>query len=212
MVALACADELGGDAHLVAALAHRALEDVGHVKLPRDFGHLELLSFEGEGGSARCDLELRHLREEIEQLLRDAVGEILLVLRLRHVDEGQHGDRFFRRRERGALLVGDEAIRQQQDHGEGEDADDPEIQFAPGRMRHRVVRSDLALALQAGGGELVEPGEAEPERETDRRGHKEPARDPVGRGDDRRELRNSLSQRPGSGQIKRARAQHVAPL
>ena len=40
----------------------------------------------------------RNLGEQVQQLLRDAVGEVLLVLVGAHVDERQHGDRALGRR------------------------------------------------------------------------------------------------------------------
>ena len=48
MKTVGCVNELGGDAHLIAALAHRALDHVHYAKLPRDLGHFEPFSLERE--------------------------------------------------------------------------------------------------------------------------------------------------------------------
>src|SRR5262249_58913900 len=95
VVALGGADELGRDAYLVAASAHRTLEHVGHVQLSRDLRDLDSLTLEREGRGARRHLELWNLRQQIEQFLRDTIGEVSLVLGLRHVHKRQHRDRVF---------------------------------------------------------------------------------------------------------------------
>ena len=46
-----------------------------------------------ENDEARNDAQLWNLGQEIDQLFRDAIGEVLLVLVRAHVQEGQHGDR-----------------------------------------------------------------------------------------------------------------------
>jgi hypothetical protein len=79
VVAVGGIDEPGGDAHLVAGLAHAAFEQRSDVELLADAPHILVLSFEGEGRRARGDVQPRHLGEQVEQLLGEAVGEVLLV-------------------------------------------------------------------------------------------------------------------------------------
>ena len=55
---------------------------------------VDLLALEGERGGARDHAQLGYLRQQVQQLLRDAVGHVLLVLAGGHVGEGQHGDGF----------------------------------------------------------------------------------------------------------------------
>ena len=88
-------DQLRRDPHRVARLAHRAFQHVRHVQRARDLRNARLLAFERERRGARRHLQLRNLRQQVQQFLRDAVGEVLLVLPRRHVHERQHGDAFF---------------------------------------------------------------------------------------------------------------------
>src|ERR1700733_3163280 len=86
-------DKLRGDAHLVAVLAHAALEHCTNVELTRDVGDIRILTLEGEGGRARRDLELRNRGERVQELLGKAVGEIVLLGIAAHVDKRQDGNR-----------------------------------------------------------------------------------------------------------------------
>ena len=61
-----------------------------------DRAHVLVLALERERRGARDDLELGVVREVIDQLLRQAIREILLIVLLAHVDERQHRDRFAR--------------------------------------------------------------------------------------------------------------------
>src|SRR3546814_7095405 len=64
-------------------------------------------------------------------------------------------------------------------------------------MRISDWSSDVCSSdLESGRREFIEPGECEPERETDRGGDQEPARDPFRCIDRRPELRDALRQRP----------------
>jgi hypothetical protein len=92
VVAAARIDQLRRDPDLVALLAHAALEDVGHAEPLADGAQVLLLALEGEGGGAPGDAEILDPGQHVEQLLGQALGEILVVRVHRHVDEGQHRD------------------------------------------------------------------------------------------------------------------------
>ncbi len=51
-----------------------------HVQRARDLRDLDLLALERERRGARRHLQLRNLRQQVQQFLRDAVGEVFLVL------------------------------------------------------------------------------------------------------------------------------------
>jgi hypothetical protein len=95
------ADQLHRDPYRAAGLAHAALEYVGHVQRLGDLLDPRRPALEVEAGGARRHPQLRHPGEQADQLLGQAVGEVLLVLRLAHVDERQDRDRLFGRGERG---------------------------------------------------------------------------------------------------------------
>ena len=66
-------DQLRGDAHPLALLAHAALHDVGDAELAGDLPDLHLPSLEVESGCAGRDLQLRDLGQHVQELLADAV-------------------------------------------------------------------------------------------------------------------------------------------
>ena len=98
-------DEFGGDAQLLAGLAHAPLKHVRHVEGLADLRERRLLALEIERGGARRHPQARHLAQKVDELLRQTVGEILLVLLLRQVLERQHGNGLLRRR--AGRCVGD---------------------------------------------------------------------------------------------------------
>ena len=115
-------DQLSGDAHPVAALAHRAFEDVAHAKLAADLLHVRRLALVGKTRIAGDDEEPADAGERGNDFLDHAVGEILLLGVAADVLKRQHGDR---------RLVGE-----RQCGGFGQD------RGRPGRMRARRPRSN----------------------------------------------------------------------
>src|SRR4029450_7262698 len=106
MEAIGNANQLRCDPHLRAVAAHAALDDIRHPELATDLPDVAALVLELKHRSARYHLELRHLGEDIQQLFRHAVGEIILLSLAAHVCEWQDGDRIAiggRRREHIAL-------------------------------------------------------------------------------------------------------------
>ena len=87
-------DQLRGNAHPLARLAHAAFENGRYVQLLRHRRDVDLRALEAERRGARGDPQAANLREHVEQLFRKAVGEIFVFLVAAHVHEGQHGDRW----------------------------------------------------------------------------------------------------------------------
>jgi hypothetical protein len=208
-------DQRRDDADRVALLAHGALQQRRHPQPVADRGRIVLLrAAELERGIAADHLQVAYLAERGDQLFRQAVGKIVLRRIAALVQQRQDGDRLHRRRDRSAIRrrAARQQVRRQEHDGDSEYADDHAIELAPGRMGDRILRRDLAFALQPLRGEFVEPGECEPERKADAGGDHEPARAPVRRAQRGAQLRDALGQRPRASQVKHARAQHVAAL
>src|SRR3984957_14579733 len=92
MRAIACVDQLAGDAHLIAALAHGTFEDVTDTKLASYSFNIDRLTCVSEARIASDDEQTANARQCGTDLLDHAVGEILLLGIARHVLEGQHRD------------------------------------------------------------------------------------------------------------------------
>src|SRR5262245_15857672 len=86
-------DQLGGDTNPVSGLADASLEHVTHAELARNGRNSGRRRTELKRGSARGDLEPVDASEHVEDLLGDAVGEILLILLGRQVREREHCNR-----------------------------------------------------------------------------------------------------------------------
>lgn len=86
-------DQLNGNSQPAAGALHTAFEDVLHAKFAANVAHIGMRSLVGEGGIAGDDEEGTDPAERGGQRLDDAVGEIILFGIVRHVVEGQNGDR-----------------------------------------------------------------------------------------------------------------------
>ena len=86
-------DELRGDAQALALTAHAAFEDVADTKLPANQADVGVLAFVLKGRVARDDEQPANARKSGDQVLGDAVGKVLLVSIVAHVDERQNRDR-----------------------------------------------------------------------------------------------------------------------
>ena len=84
--------ELRRDAHAVAALADAALDHIADAELLGDLFHVDGLALVDERRVARDHEEPAQLRQRGDDVLADAVGEILLLRIAAHVGERQHGD------------------------------------------------------------------------------------------------------------------------
>jgi len=93
MVSVRDVDELCRDPHAIAGLADASLQHVRHVELRPHLGDSHRAALERERRGPCRHAELGNPGEHVEQLLGEAIGEIL-VLRIRaHVHERKHGDR-----------------------------------------------------------------------------------------------------------------------
>ena len=92
VVAGGAIDQLRGDAHAAARLAHAALEHVLHLELARHLRHVDELALVHERAVARDDGQRRDLAQVGDDVLGDAVAEVLLLGIAAHVDERQHAD------------------------------------------------------------------------------------------------------------------------
>jgi len=85
--------ELCSDANPLATLADAAFEHVAHAEFLGDLLDVNGPALVGEGGIAGDHEEPPHLRQGRENILADAVAEILLLGIVAHVLECEHGDR-----------------------------------------------------------------------------------------------------------------------
>ncbi len=85
-------NQLCGNPHPVAGLAHTAFQDVINLQFAGDLGDVEVLALVGKGRGARGDLQTIHPHQQIKQFLGNAVGEKLLLGVGTHVHEGQDRD------------------------------------------------------------------------------------------------------------------------
>jgi hypothetical protein len=88
-----CIDQLPGDAHLRARLAHRAFQDIADPRFAAYPAHINGLALVGEGRIAGDDEEPSDTRQRGDDLLDHAVGEMLLLRIAAHIGKGQHRDR-----------------------------------------------------------------------------------------------------------------------
>ena len=85
-------DQLPGDAHPVAGLAHAAFQHVAHAKLAADLLHVHGPALVGEARIARDDEQPADARQRGDDVLDHAVGEIFLLGVAAQVLERQDGD------------------------------------------------------------------------------------------------------------------------
>ena len=80
-------NQLRGDPHLRARLAHRAFQDVLHAQGFTDLSQIQVLPLERKRGSAAGNFQFFHPRQGIQNLFRNAIGKIFLLGIRGHVDE-----------------------------------------------------------------------------------------------------------------------------
>ncbi len=174
MIAVRSFHELRRDAQLIALLAYAPFEHVGNTQLAPDLAQVLVVPLERERRGTTGNLEFLHVGEQVEQLLRDTVGEVLLVLGRAHVDERQHGDgdgTTLCSRLRAGIIdrraLEDVGIDDHEHERRGQHTDDQEIELASRERRDRLMMLDLVGALDPLGRELVGPREDESDRESD---------------------------------------------
>ena len=102
-------DELGGDADVVAVLAHAAFDDVADAELLADLLVVDGFLLVDERGIPRDHIEPAQLRQRGDDVLADAFGKIFLLLLAGQVGKRQHRDRgaIERRQRRMQRLAGE---------------------------------------------------------------------------------------------------------
>ena len=80
------------DAHSIAGLAHAALDDIARAELLADLLDVHRLALEDEGRIAGNHEERMETAEPGDDVLGQAVREVLLLAIARHVVERQYGD------------------------------------------------------------------------------------------------------------------------
>ena len=148
-------DELRRDPQAVAGLSHAAFQDVAGPQLPGDLADPGVLVFEREAGVAGHHGKRAPVRQSGDDVLGQAVGEVLLLGVAAHVLERQDSDRRPRqelrlgvgRRGRAAAGIGGRLFAQQ-------NAIDPHrLADVLNRLRAHVGELDLDLA-----GHVIEHG------------------------------------------------------
>jgi len=69
--------QLGGDAEMIASLTHRAFEHIAQTKFSADPLHIDRLTFVSKSRIARDDEQPANAAQRSDDLLDQAVGEIL---------------------------------------------------------------------------------------------------------------------------------------
>src|SRR5215470_11098690 len=91
-------DELCVDAYSAPSLAHTAFEYISHSQLASDLLYVDSSAFVSEARIAGDHEQRVKARQFGDDLLDDAVGEILLLRVARHIGERQDRDRRFVRK------------------------------------------------------------------------------------------------------------------
>jgi hypothetical protein len=213
-------DQLCGDTHALAGTLHRTLEHGFHPQLLGDLTHIHIGVLECERGGACSDAQLGDLRQHVQQRLGESVAEVLVVGVAAHVDEGQHRDG------RAAVGIGKprggrlrccrrrqhETVRDQHTHSDDEQHDGDDIKAFGGDRRDGLRAVHLRLALDALGCDLERPGEKQCNRQADGQQGNDDLADPTRRAVDVEYQRTDFDQQPGSHQVGRPDAEHIAAL
>ena len=201
-------DELRGDAHPVAGLPHRTLEHVRDIELLGDLADLQVLASEGERRGARDHPQFGNVRQQVQELLGDAVGKVLVVRIAAHVDEWQYNDGilavgldqcFAARLTRHRLLPGriargieNELVEREIGEWQRQQQHDQAVEQAIGALRQRAAVVEILLALDALRREFEGPCQDhrrnEADQESDDDGPHGAAPEPEGRQDRLRDL------------------------
>ncbi len=211
MVAVRRVDELGDDAELVSLAAHAPFQHGGDVQLLADLAHVQVLALEGEGRGAGDDADPRDVGERVDDLLGDAVGEVLVLLAAAQVDEGQHGDRRSAHgRRRGPVAVAhDEVPDQARRRRQHSDADERESQR---RTAQAAGTSCGWRALDAACVDVEDPRQADDDGKTRRQGHHHIGEHRFGPVQPVHDGLDDLQNREGGDAVSHQRAEHAPSL
>jgi hypothetical protein len=216
MEAVPDADQLGGHPQVLALPPHAAFHHVGHAQPPADLAQVFILVLEIERRRAPGDLQVGDLGKAVDDLLGQAVGEILGLFEGAVVLERQHGHRLVRRpgaQHRGAFAggAGREArhlrgrktqhrqCRAQQQHVDPAD---------PGPC----ARFGRPGALNAVRPALERPGDHQGDRKAQNQQHQNEGRRPFRQVERLKHRIGDLKQAPGGDGVQPGDADHVPPL
>ncbi len=175
VVATVHVDQLGGDPQCVARPAHRAFQHVDHPERMAHCVQVGILALERKRGRARRHPQAGYAGQVVEQVLGQAIREILLVRVGAQVDEGQYRDGIARqvgsdlRRRCGHLArnfgrlgggVGAQpchSIGHEQAQGEDQQTHDDVVEARAARRRH-PHRVGLGSSFEPLGGHFEGPG------------------------------------------------------
>ncbi len=226
VIAGACVDELRRHPNPVILAPHAALEDIRHAEPLANAAQVLVLALESERGSPPRDAEILDPRQHVQDLLRQALGEVLIGRILRHVDEGQYRDgevpgccgrvRRRRRRWRGRLRSRRGAVAEhvpgQQRDGQHQQRDGGDIELARRFLGSTAVRREIAITTDAFRRDFESPGQHQGEGEAQREHDGEQAQGTLGRFDDAEQHVRHLEHDPGARAVEQGDADDVAAL
>ncbi len=206
VIAIGGVDELGGDADLIASLAHAPLQNRLHVQLLGDCADVLVLALEGKGRSARGDAQARHLGEEIEELLGETVGEVFLLLVRAEVHQREHRDRRagLRRLRRRGTVAHHQVVDQARRGRERPDADEQEREAGAERLAGGLL--DTALL------DVEDPGQPHHHRKAGRQRHHHVGEHSVRPAQAVHHRLDDLQHREGGDAVSDQRAEDAPPL
>src|SRR6185295_19274359 len=153
-------NELDGYAQPIVRLSHAAFEQAADAEMPADGANIRAGGAELKRRGPRRDTKAVDLGERVDQLLREAFAEVVLVAVAAHVRERQHGDG-------GEIGRGRRSIRARVGVEAGQGGDEPVAAAVPRLDEARlpgVVLERPAQLLDARGQRIVAHGSAAPYR------------------------------------------------
>ena len=226
-------DQLRYHTDRVAGTADRAFQYRIHVQRGGDVGDGRVLVLEVERGGAGGHPQAVDLGEQVQQFLREPVAEVLVLLVLAHVDEGQHGDgveppivclgsRLLRSsrglrsssggRPDSGFVALHRALEQQRADSGRHQADDEVVQLVPGLVGDRLIGLNVPRALDAVRRQLEGPGEQQREREADHAEPDDESQREVGKPHRGRDRVGHLDDDPAQDEVGCAHLEDIAAL
>ena len=218
-------DQLRGHAELITRLAYAPLQHVVHTQECADPLDPIVTPLERERGGAPDHIEPGRSCEPIEDLLGDAVAEILIVGVIADVSEGQYGDRvrkpcaaFTRRIDRIGgctdLWGLADVLRSPVDEHDGNRREGCKNQVvaAPQRTRFdRLARAEGRSAPDATRADLEQPAKDDRHRQPQHGGPDQRANGRFGDPEPRKHQRRDLQSCPGTKDVQCRGAEDLAP-
>ncbi len=205
-------DQLRRNPDPVARKLHAAFEDVRDLQRQTDVAHCGLLVLERETRRPRGHLQVRNLCQHVQQRFGQAVGEVLVVVVARHVDERQNGNRSAA--DFGAFglrfVDGRPPAQDPEGHDQDRDHGDHDIIEAPVPAARPRALGDLRITFDALWRHFEKPGEQHDRYEAERKDEDHRAGRPRGRAEFRQDRRQDLRQQPADDEIGERHPEDVA--